>query len=681
MIVIPNYGPSSSTRPLAGVSGAAAAAPWNALQSVAAGIQQAGDVAGGIAMDIQKAHNAAEESAFNRQLAEAEAEFQQSLATDPDYENYLNRFQSEVVPLAGGLIKPEMAPALRQRLQITLDDWKSKAGQRVTTAAHQRAVSRAAGELAIARQRFVETGDIDGYLKTIAAHEYLTPEEKKLAEMEAHSMAADRREEMLIQKDWSGWLERNPEPDDPAAFEKWKPRADLARRVGMQETAEALDDAEDLLASGKLVTPEQVDREFGELRPSVREKIKEAVIRRADAEALRRLRSPGEQQRIAGEVSRLLRGYEPNGENADEDYAAIKLRIGELNDTSLRDYYKSALKAKRDSEERRIADAKAWARAQIDEIVDAGTLGTVPEVRTIKRTVFDYLDDGFLDDPKNLTALGFSQKQAEKIGNQGGGDKIDAAEKLKMFRQLWNQREGEITAEGWLHDFGSKLASSSSLTKVIDSWEDPESRDAAIEAQKAIDTRVGQFRAQLEDYLAANPQADVGKLAGFLEDLGVHVKSGPTDQDWRPERPEESPPEGTSLQLPAPLAPLQSAFETYGEKYGVNPAFLAAISRLETANGTSSAFRNKRNAMGVSNSRGPIHFPSPEASVERMARVLADPRGPYRNARTLDEIARVYAPPGAGNDVNGTNSYWPRGVAKYLREMGVDPETTTLVIR
>lgn len=126
-------------------------------------------------------------------------------------------------------------------------------------------------------------------------------------------------------------------------------------------------------------------------------------------------------------------------------------------------------------------------------------------------------------------------------------------------------------------------------------------------------------------------------------------------------------------QLPAPLRQHAGSFALHGEKYGVDPRFLAAISMLETGNGTSRAFRNKNNAMGVSNSRGPIAFASVDASIERMARVLSRPDGPYAGRHTINQIASVYCPVGAGNDVNGTNHHWPRMVSRFYASLGGDP--------
>ena len=125
--------------------------------------------------------------------------------------------------------------------------------------------------------------------------------------------------------------------------------------------------------------------------------------------------------------------------------------------------------------------------------------------------------------------------------------------------------------------------------------------------------------------------------------------------------------------LPKPLKPYAKTFEEEGRKHGLDPAFLASIAMLETGGGTSSAFRNKRNAMGVSNSKGPISFKRVEDSIARMARVLANPKGPYRGATTIPQIGAVYAPPGAGNDPRKTNSYWPTGVSKFYRQLGGNP--------
>jgi hypothetical protein len=121
-----------------------------------------------------------------------------------------------------------------------------------------------------------------------------------------------------------------------------------------------------------------------------------------------------------------------------------------------------------------------------------------------------------------------------------------------------------------------------------------------------------------------------------------------------------------SDKLPAPLAPFAATFEEAARRNGLNPYALAAIAMHETAGGTSKAFREKRNAMGISDANGPREMASVEDSINKMADILAGPR--YAGAGDLEAIGRIYAPPGAGNDPRGLNRYWPAGVAShYLR--------------
>ncbi len=138
--------------------------------------------------------------------------------------------------------------------------------------------------------------------------------------------------------------------------------------------------------------------------------------------------------------------------------------------------------------------------------------------------------------------------------------------------------------------------------------------------------------------------------------------------------------------LPAPLRKYASSFKEQGAKYGVDPALLAAISMHETANGKSSAFRNKNNAMGVSNASGPIQMGSVEASIEKMANLLGkginQGKGPYANAKSIEDIAKRYAPIGAGNDPRGLNKYWTSGVSsnyEKLSSAGQSDNSTSMI--
>ena len=125
--------------------------------------------------------------------------------------------------------------------------------------------------------------------------------------------------------------------------------------------------------------------------------------------------------------------------------------------------------------------------------------------------------------------------------------------------------------------------------------------------------------------------------------------------------------------LPDPLKPFAKDFEEAGAKYGVAPNILAAISMHETGNGTSSAFRNKNNAMGISDASGPVEVGSVAESIDMMARLLGkginEGTGPYANAKSIADIANIYAPPGAGNDPRNLNQFWTQGVTSNIQKL------------
>lgn len=128
-------------------------------------------------------------------------------------------------------------------------------------------------------------------------------------------------------------------------------------------------------------------------------------------------------------------------------------------------------------------------------------------------------------------------------------------------------------------------------------------------------------------------------------------------------------PQGFSERLPEGLRPFAQDFIDAGAETGVSPTTLASIAAFETGDGTSNAFRNKNNAMGISNDSGPVALPSIRDSIFQQARTLARQNGPYAGANTLDQVGAIYAPVGASNDPNGTNNQWSAGVQSKMQRI------------
>ena len=88
---------------------------------------------------------------------------------------------------------------------------------------------------------------------------------------------------------------------------------------------------------------------------------------------------------------------------------------------------------------------------------------------------------------------------------------------------------------------------------------------------------------------------------------------------------------------------------------------IISISRHETGNWTSKAFKNNNNFGGIMTSKGLKNYDSYEEGLHDFVRILKN----YYFDLGLDTIEKIgakYCPVGAENDPNGLNQYWVSGV-------------------
>jgi len=106
-------------------------------------------------------------------------------------------------------------------------------------------------------------------------------------------------------------------------------------------------------------------------------------------------------------------------------------------------------------------------------------------------------------------------------------------------------------------------------------------------------------------------------------------------------------------------------FIAAGQKFDLNPLFLAAIAQHETGNGTSRAIQEKNNVAGMMGPNGLRTYGTMQESIEAMASNL---RRNYLNQglSSISQIGAKYAPVGASNDPTGLNNHWVTGVTKKL---------------
>ena len=93
-----------------------------------------------------------------------------------------------------------------------------------------------------------------------------------------------------------------------------------------------------------------------------------------------------------------------------------------------------------------------------------------------------------------------------------------------------------------------------------------------------------------------------------------------------------------------------------------------AISRWETGNYTSKAFKEKNNVGGMMCNSGLINYSSLEEGIEKF---LINLKNNYFDIGldTIEKIQKKYCPIGAKNDPNGLNKHWLGGVTNLYNEL------------
>lgn len=672
MIRLPDI-PALSGSPvdMPGVRAAALGAPAAALTGLGRQLTEVSGEFFDTAIQMQKLKNARTVSEKRMGLQSEWAALALELEKDPDPENMIRRTQEFFQSKQGTIDDPELPPAVRDEMGQFYADFSHKNTIAMSERAANKEIKRATYALDNEIDAAVSNNDMagaEGAITRMVSAGVLLPEQAEGMKRKVGQQIAINGHQSAIMADASTWLQQHPRDTIPDGMEPdtYRQLHTMAESEMRGQTADDIAGALDVLHSGKAIDEETFSKSIAHLKPSVQARLKNEWLDKQASDYKARINSPEYQNEVVGRVSGMIAEYNPEADGYDDQLVAIDAEIRTLPEGHpVRNELKRQLAAKQDGIQKQVTTRLDQGLEAIDQAADRGDFGplkapTGKPVETRKAVA-----DGFLKDTAKLKALGFSPDQAEDI--REAARKGPAAGQTK-FNELWKERpQDSINAQPYDIAVAYALTNENAFLK----WDSDVAPEQIAEHESAIKAK-GEAIMEYTKWITANPNASEADIGAKLRELGS--KSARVAPRTGPVKPPPARPGSETSMLPKPLAPLAPAFQEAGKKHGIDPRLLMAISMHETANGTSSAYRNKKNAMGVSDSKGPVGFDDPAASVEQMARVLTSPKGPYKNARTLAEIGKVYAPSGAGNDPRGLNSHWVSGVSKYLRQLGGDPD-------
>lgn len=663
------------------VSPRAIAADAAATQNLGNTIAQVGDMGLNLALKLRVADEAAKTEDLFSQFEKEASDFTLGLMTRQDSQNWPTEWSALAEDFRTRATEKGLSPDGLSKFQSRFQDWNTRRTIHLETVAANKSIETARATFENSIDSHLSSQNYEGALTALdnaAAAGLMSEPEKEKA-----------RRQIFETENWNNhledirtdpqWLEHNPEPPpgiDEAKYNQLKNFAQSTRSERNRDGSSALLDS---IITGHITKPEEIDEQGAALSPTVRHTLKENLARFQSEEYRAQVQSPQGQQAIIGEVSSLIADYDPaDPDEADAAYIQIASHIAQLpTDSPIGKELTRQLKAIRTGTWQERDTIQAAAFGALDDAFKAGRFGPPTAEPTAAMPTQKAINDGFLRDKRKLTSLGFSEQQIAELYApvQLANDKerpANSSDIKSRFQSLWEYRAGtDDKADSFTRATAEAIVQGETDIKDLS----PEA--AAFRAESLNTTRqtYGKMKTDLANWLTRNPKATEQEITEKVTEFaGAQARASITTSLLKP-RPAgaRAIPTETSA-LPAPLKPLVPTFNEAGRTHGIDPRLLAAISMHETGGGKSSAFRNKNNAMGVSNSKGVIAKESHSASINQMARLLSSTTsGPYKNATTLAQIAKIYAPEGAANDPTSLNQHWLAGVSKYYRALGGDP--------
>ncbi|WP_052756012.1 peptidoglycan DD-metalloendopeptidase family protein [Paenibacillus durus] len=171
------------------------------------------------------------------------------------------------------------------------------------------------------------------------------------------------------------------------------------------------------------------------------------------------------------------------------------------------------------------------------------------------------------------------------------------------------------------------------------------------------------------DYMLEEHRNMVAELSGtskYTDGVGGDFSSG-LGQGYKITQNSGVSVQDLNKQLKGLLAGYGSEYIKAGNKYGIDPAFLVAVSMQETG-GTSLALKNKNNVGGMMGKNGLLSFKSIPDGIDAMASNIAENYVP-QGIDTVEKVQKKYAPIGAANDPDNLNNDWSKGVNGILSDL------------
>lgn len=516
MPYIPDFKPVQGNKADAVPSRGAMLAAGNAMQQVGNAISSVADDASAYQMKLTEARDAGVMSNASLSMQQAYQEHQEFRMKNPDESLWEEDINARVSKAKESIFEQKMSPFAKAKLETQMKTWESDSLHNTRMDSLKQARARSRQAITNTAEAYIQAGDFESARQTLESGRGTVyhPEE---TDADLNKLAADQKDFdkrqaynadlATIEQDPFSAREtyQSPTPPDGADPVEYARKRDHWRSTLAREQNGILDSIKDGIASGKIVSADQLDEYQDELGAATVATLKTGMARIGDETRKLEVSKPENQAAIIGEVSSAIDALDPKN---IEDRVKIEQALDEIQPGPTKNVLSGELTKKLAGEPPSPGAARR-VRAMLNDAYTRGFFGPVA-ISTPQETS-DAISDGFLQDAAKLQSLGLSQEQIDKIQNP----ELKPAQQLQQFRILWGSRDQTKAKAADPYTLSAASAIVTARNKIPTPPEQLQQ-----ETRKAWDAlrKKGQIEKDLHEWQQDHPDGDVEKE--FFRRLG-----------------------------------------------------------------------------------------------------------------------------------------------------------------
>ncbi len=393
------------------------------------------------------------------------------------------------------------------------------------------------GEFQNRQDSYLKNRDYEGAIENLKESAYSL----KMQDHEVESRVSRIREQQTLDA-----LQDAAYDGNVAVFEKDIPGISKAQQRALKSSAESAlakkkrnqsIAAMDGIYANSINTKEDILRVAPDLGAAQTAKLLGVIEGRDSDERNRIIATPEYQKQLIGNVSALIRDYDPNGEDADANFINILDLSEQIESSNYKDHLQNQIEDIRNEVKDKIKTKKDYMFNEVDELFKQDLPFLEIPKEPIGKALGTYLEEGILEDPVRLNSFGFKNEHAQAIAKAAkeeqkakmepkGKNPYKGPSSIDLFRRYYSSGEKAV------EDFSLKerevleaiFQYKGPTTMIVDPPEKQKYERELNEYEKQKSIAYGSYKARVSQWIRLNPDFTIEKADEYLKSLNIDIE-------------------------------------------------------------------------------------------------------------------------------------------------------------